>query len=468
MMLGLAAAFATGCSAECLGTDPRCDVGWPGGRLSIVVPFAEPQVDVSDDDATLALWLGRADAVVDHGTDWSADVVGEHVLIGVPDASAVHAVPLDEPGAVPSAPVLQGLRRFGEVLRTVPEDKGTTLYVGAPGADLDRGALYRFPLVENVLSGPDPDEPVEPDLQIVGQTPNDRLGANVTVCGDIDGDGVLDLVLGLPTFQVTPGCPATDDLPANLAGAVAVLRSERLSKVFGTWSVCDLDLDLLWGTQIGEQAGTAVACSSRGLYVGAPWRGEHGAEDQNAGAVYRVPWTSLPADGPLDELGTIVEGPRRESGYGLALASFSFTGTPALLVGAPGFSASDDGRRRGLVDLLVEDDSGLRQVASVAGLEDGEQFGRTLLADDLDGNGVDDVVLGSPDVAIDGDLDVGRLWLWRHRDVAQWVGEVDRGTAEQIIEGPHAFARVGRKLSRTIVEDSPVLLVPTRAVPATR
>jgi len=442
-------------------------VGWPGGRLTIVDPFGVSSLSTTDDEEVVGIWRGRTDGAVDHGTDWSAEVVGDRLVIGVPDANGVYVEAISEPGTVGATPRIEGERRFGEVVRTVTTDGATTLFVGAPGADLDRGALYRFPDFGSRLEG-DPADPIEPDLVIRGMTPNDRLGAELEVCGDIDGDGVLDLALGVPNFGAVDDCGMAEAPPPNLAGAVYVLRSRELAGRSGELSICDVALDVLWGTELGEQAGAAVACTPGALYVGAPWRGLQGDEDQNRGVVYRVPWIALPAAGPLPELGTALPGPSRESGYGLAIASLSLEGRNGVLVGAPGY-ATDDGARRGRVELLLESkDAGLDTVATVEGVEAGEQFGRTVLAADLDDDGTDDVVLGSPDVRIDERFDVGRLWLWRSDVVEGWAGGVDRATADQIIEGSHAFQRAGRKLSRTTLQGTSVLLIPTRAPDSTR
>ncbi|MEM6925959.1 MAG: hypothetical protein AAF602_03435 [Myxococcota bacterium] len=472
----VAAGLGGGCAAECLDTDPRCDVAWPGGRLTVVAPFASSLVETTDEDATIGIWRGRGDGFVDHGTDWSADAIEESLVIGVPDADGVFVEPFGEPGVLGAAPILTGESRFGDIVRAVPQYGKRTLFVGAPGADLDRGALYRFPRIAEVLDldpegaepVDDPADPAAPDLVILGETPNDRLGANVEVCGDIDGDGWLDLVLGVPNFQARDACGMADEPPPNLAGAVFVLRSSQLENASGEVSICDIEADVLWGTEVGEQAGTSVACGPDAIYVGAPWHGQHGDDDQNAGVVYRVPLTALPADGPLPTLATSIAGPAAEAGFGFATATLSLSGNSALLVGAPGYSASPEGARRGLVELFVEEETGIRSIAAVAGIADGDQFGRTVLAADLDDDGADDVVLGSPDVVIDGSLDVGRLWLWTSDAVITWSGEIDRGSAEQVIEGTHGFQRVGRKLSRTTVQERSVLLVPTRAVPATR
>ncbi|MEO0604687.1 MAG: hypothetical protein AAF211_24855, partial [Myxococcota bacterium] len=184
------AGLGVGCAAECLDTEPRCDVAWPGGRLTVVEPFASSLVQTTDEDATVGIWRGRGDGFVDHGTDWSADAVADSIVIGVPDADGVFVESIEEPGVLDAAPILTGESRFGDIVRAVSQYGKRTLFVGAPGADLDRGALYRFPRIAEVLEL-DPEgaevvdattDPAAPDLVIVGETPNDRLGANVQVC----------------------------------------------------------------------------------------------------------------------------------------------------------------------------------------------------------------------------------------------------------------------------------------------
>ncbi|MEN0063582.1 MAG: hypothetical protein AAGA48_15635 [Myxococcota bacterium] len=461
--MGTIVIVGQGCAQECLGNDPRCDVAWPGGRLTVLAPLQSTEVQTTDPETTDGIWTGRVDGIVDHGTDWSADAIGDRLVIGVPDANGLFVVDAAAPGQLADDPTFEGDGQFGTIVRRIEDaDGGSQLFVGAPEADLARGAIAVFrDQVDARLLGAPPMTPYEPDLLIVGETPYDRIGAIFEICDDIDGDGLLDVVVGAPTFQATDACGMAEDPPPNLAGAAFVLRSDTLKEASGEVSICDV-ADVVWGSELGEHLGASVACAQEALFIGAPWRGRVGGTSEpptNAGVVYRVPWTALPARAPVQTLGiTTTTGERAEARFGAAVATLTLQGRPALLVGSPGFD-----QRKGRAALYVDDAAA--PVAWVDGAASGEQLGRAVLAGDLDGDGVDDVVLGSPDVVNGNQLDVGQLWLWRSERVAAFGGAVDRDGADQTIQGTHAFQRVGRKLSRTMLNGTPVLLIPTRADP---
>lgn len=457
----IVAALGPGCAQECPGTDPSCDVAWPGARLTVVAPLQSTVVETTDAGAAVAIVSGRVDDGVDHGTDWSADTVGDTIVVGVPDANGVFVTEAVT-GDLGLAPVLRGAGRFGSIVRVAEGANGISLFVGAPLADVGRGAIVRFP------DDGGPLENREPDLSIVGETPNDRIGERFIVCPDIDEDGIPELVVGSPGFEVGTTCGDADPAPPSLAGAVFVVRSEVLASRSGEVSICEV-ADVLWGTELAEQAGTSLACDGEAVYVGAPYFGLEGDPTPNAGRVVRVPWSVLPdnaearAGVALPSVGTVRVGPAAEATFGQALATLSVDGAPHLLVGAPGESG-----RRGRIALITADPGLTTERASVLGSVGNEQFGRVVVAGDLDQDGIDDVAVGSPDVVIGPDLDVGQLWLWRGTAVAQWSGAVDQASVDQIIVGTHPFQRVGRKASRTTLQGRPVLLIPTRAAPAPR
>lgn len=443
-------------------------MAWPGGRLTVVAPFAAERIETTDPQAAVGIWTGRVDTFVDHGTNWSADVVSDHVLIGLPEANSVAAVSIEAPGELGEDSLFNGEGRFGEIVRSVTDARGISVWVGAPQFDLARGAVVRHRNVVPRLLGETSEGAGERDLTIVGGSPNDGLGDRITVCPDADEDGHPEVILGAPDFEVGTQCGGAAEAPPSLSGAVFVLRSAQLEAASGIVPVCEL-ADVLWGTQLGEQAGAAIACDREAFYVGAPWFGLQDDERPNAGRVFRVPWAALPEGASrlgaaLPEVGTIRPSDHPEDGFGAALAAFDRDGEAALLVGAPGFES-----RRGRAVVLTADATFAVEQTRIVGEESGEQFGRAVLAGDLDGDGVDDVAIGSPDFFAPERLDMGQLWLWRSASVTAWAATgVERASADQIIAGTHAFQRVGRKLSRTTAKGRPVLLIPTRADPAPR
>jgi hypothetical protein len=67
-------------------------------------------------------------------------------------------------------------------------------------------------------------------------------------------------------------------------------------------------------------------------------------------------------------------------------------------------------------------------------------FGRQLLTADLDGDGLDELIVGASDSTVDDDLAAGRLFIWNGQD---WPSTLIGG-ADHLVEGTHAFERVGQ------------------------
>ena len=83
----------------------------------------------------------------------------------------------------------------------INQDGYDDLLIGAPGVDGGRGAGF-------VVLGPVEDEASLADVayEELGESASDAAGAAVAGPGDVDGDGVVDMLIGAPGAGGGVGC----------------------------------------------------------------------------------------------------------------------------------------------------------------------------------------------------------------------------------------------------------------------
>ncbi|MEZ4322615.1 MAG: FG-GAP repeat protein [Myxococcota bacterium] len=445
----LVLALIAGCVSECSG--PACEDAWPASRL-IVARAAE----LDGSGGILAL-PDRVQGSLVEGARWSVLGWKDRILVGMPDRSAVAL--LDPPVGTQTTDTLRVAQveqplteRFGAsiALADTDGDGRTELWVGAPGYDGSRGALYRYPDVDALDTEPW-------DLRLTGFTSEDAFGTHVRGCADVTGDALDDLVVTAPSFEEpVDGTwePTPDGIP-RLAGALWLLPSDTITtrpEVTYPWELAPT----WWGAAVGDGAGGSTVCDRdltgdglADLAIGAPFAGS-----DDAGRVFVVSAAEgLPARGPLVDVlpWTLVPDDTSAGWFGSALATREDADGIELVVGSAGWN-----RGRGSVTLfrgplptfpgLAKPDARFERSRDLP-----DHFGNAVATGDLDGDGESDLLVGAPqyrELRGAGEArtryDAGHAWIWTSPGRFRWTTDDLVIPTDHEVRGSQPFLRIGR------------------------
>jgi hypothetical protein len=453
-----------GCQNAC-PNGPACEEEWPAAALAVHQwEEAEEPADVWD-DANSLLW-GSAN----EGSDWRVASTGETLWIGMPDVNTVKQYRLDGSAILETGAVWESIEGgFGAQVEALDLDGDgePELVVSAPDWSLQRGLIAFFRQNEST----EPQTIDDAFLRVTGSESGDHLGSTLAVCGDLSGDGKPDLAVHIP-WLASSGIADSPTLPP-LAGAVVLLRSELLLEASGSqpWNTLG---PVWWGDQEGDALGYALRCEDdidgdgqADLLMGAPWAGE-----DDAGKVYGILGGALPDSGSITVARDMeITGTGESSWAGMAVSTLLFPSEPGagVVVGEPGYN---QGRGRTIIyspALLRASPLSPKYLYRLRGSEEpggAMHFGRSIEEGDVDGDLLNDLVIGAPDFRYDRRSDAGRTWIYLGKNATSWSQEgTAEETADATIWGKQAFLRVGRsmKVADLNTDGRDDILLPTRA-----
>ena len=247
----------------------------------------------------------------------------------------------------------------------------------------------------------------------------DQFGQSIANIGDVERDGVIDLAVG---------APGDDDNAAD-QGAVSILFMDDNGQVDVRQKISESEGNFTGILDSGDRFGAAVTGLGdlnrdgfTDLAVGAPGDDDGGTD---RGAVWIL---NLDAQGRVfsqqkisNDSGDFNQTLDDSDEFGTAVTSIGDVnrdGIVDLAVGVPG--DDDGGTDRGAVWILFMNNNGTVfaqqkisfNIGGFSGnLENGDHFG-TAIANmgDLDGDGVNDLAVGTPG-ANDGGIDRGAVWI---------------------------------------------------------
>jgi hypothetical protein len=232
------------------------------------------------------------------------------------------------------------------------------------------------------------------DAIITGSFSNESFGASVASAGDVNGDGINDVIVGAPRF------------PLN--GADTGRAYVFFGPIAGSMIATDADV-IIFGEAVNDGFGRSVAAAGDVNGDGADdvIVGADQLFNEGAGKAYLF-------DGPLAgniqaaDASAILIGEVAQDGFGISVSGvedFNGDGFDDVIVGAWDNDAGGGGGRSGRAYTFFGPLAGTIAAAEADFIVTGapsDELGMSVAGGDLNGDGVGDLIIGAPQFA-DGD-----------------------------------------------------------------
>ncbi|MBI5365271.1 MAG: FG-GAP repeat protein [Planctomycetes bacterium] len=267
-----------------------------------------------------------------------------------------------------------------------------------------------------------------------GTTDFQRVGASVAFAGDINGDGRTDVVVGAPGYS--NGQPSEGRVLVFIANGLGGLEPVP------TWSFESNEVNARLGESVAG-AGDVNADGFADLVAGAP--GTSGGQ-LDRGAAYVFLGRGLGQGGFPLELGRVWTGPAAAARFGQSVAGAGDAnndGFSEVVVGAPGVSNGESGEGRAYLYL-----GNLLGIDAAAAWTDeansvNAAFGTAVgAAGDVNGDGFADLVIGAPGYQAASASGGGRVFLYRGQ-----LGAAPIVPTPQTLDGGQANAQFGASVA---------------------
>jgi hypothetical protein len=286
----------------------------------------------------------------------------------------------------------------------VDGDDAPDLLIGADGSDYGGYSAGLTYLLLNSTLGEDQTLNMElADYKFIGESIGDNSGQSVNGAGDIDGDGLMDILIGADG----------NDQNGEQAGKAYVFLAGDLGSHQGGRDIVVDDAEFgLVGEGSYEEAGSALSTAGDvdgdgydDILVGAP---SPESFSPQIGKAYLVFADSLGSYSDLADADVKFTGERDNAGISLAsLGDIDGDGKSDILVGAPAlYSYTNGGDAFILLSTEISEGGHFSLIDSpyfFGGETPMDRAGRSLAnAGDVDGDGEIDILIGAPENDIGG------------------------------------------------------------------
>ena len=383
-----------------LGVTTRPADAYNGGAYVAYGPFSgsatlESQGDRITSVSTVAAKVGRSIAMADVNGDGYTDLA-----IGAADQTCKEWIwygPLDGDTDVQAADiervgVVDSEAGHGSDLDDLNGDGVIDLIVGAYEHDqggYDAGGIY---IDYGPVSAGSANLEESWDALLYGESRNAYAGRYVRTGGDVDGDGLRDLLIAAP--YASGGAPNSGAAYLVLGGVLGELNLREADAKFLGEASNDYAGE---GQTMGDVDGDGLADVIIGSY--------NSQAAQYAGAVYTVLGPAV-GTSDLGDADSILRGDsgQEQFGLGLSAADVDGDGVDDLLIGAKGDRRGGTNSGAGFLywGPLPSRGGPSNADAAFIGATFGGAVGMSALLADLDNNGIGDVILGAPNDSTGG------------------------------------------------------------------